>query len=246
MKVNLQQIALSIFATLVAITIVVFYSRNPGAIGNEPLLLRAVFLNLAVLAALIAVFPLYTIFRGRPLVYMFAIILPAMVPAFAYFLVYLPQQSGEGIVAAQLDASLITDRSSNGIVEVGFSYPIFTPNIELTNQELFTRQVAVYFRLVEQSGESTLFRGVRSRIPATGLSVEATVQGMLADNSDYLFNPIELPPGRSVSGRIIFIITSLDDGSSFTDAFNRAAAAQLELRRPETGQLLQEIPITGL
>ena len=83
MKVNLQQIALSIFATLVAITIVVFYSRNPGAIGNEPLLLRAVFLNLAVLAALIAVFPLYTIFRGRPLVYMFAIILPAMVPAFA-------------------------------------------------------------------------------------------------------------------------------------------------------------------
>ncbi len=246
MKIKLQQIALSVFATTVAIIVVAFYSRNPGLVGSEPLIVRALLLDIAVLAALIAVYPIYTVFRGRPQIYVLAIILPAMLPAIIYFQLLLPGQAGQGIVASQLDASLITDRSSNGIVEVGFSYPIFTPRIELTNSELFTRHVAVYFRLVDASGESTLFRGVRQRIPEAGLSVEATVQGMLAENTDYLFNPVELPPGRTVSGRIVFIISSLDDGSSFTDAFNRASAAQLELRRPETGQLLQEIPITGL
>ena len=175
-----------------------------------------------------------------------AVCLPAMIPGFFYFLFFLPGQEGAGIAAEQLQSQLITDSSSNGIIEVGFRYPIYTPTISLRHQDIFTKQVNVFLRMTDANGETVLYRGVRSRIPGTGLSVETTVQGMLSENTGYLFNPIALPPHRETQGLVVFIISNLEEGTTFTEAVRRANQAQFELRDPENGQLLLEFPLNRI
>ena len=54
---------------------------------------------------------------------------PALLPAILYFSWLLPQRSPGEIQGDQLNSALITDASSNGLVEVGFAYPIYTPLI---------------------------------------------------------------------------------------------------------------------
>ncbi|MEX2469107.1 MAG: hypothetical protein WD396_05060 [Pseudohongiellaceae bacterium] len=246
MDLSLRQVIASLPGVLVAVAVVIFFVDNPARIGSQPLWLRALILNVAIASALSAGYFLNPLVRGRPLAYVLTVCLPAMLPAFVYFQLLLPRQAGSGISAGDLELNLITDRSSNGIVEVGFSYPIFTPAIELTNEGLFTRQVMIFFRMTTAAGESQLFRAVRAEVPPSGLSVEATVRGMLAGNADYLFNPLALPPRRPVSGRVIFVISSLDDGRSFTEALGAAQAATLELREPQTGTLIRSIEVGGL
>jgi hypothetical protein len=111
------------------------------------------------------------------------------------------------------------------------------------NRELFTKQVNVFLRMTDGNNESALFRAVRSEIPGSSLSVEATVQGMLSESAEYLLIPLEIHPLRSISGKVVFIISNLEDGSTFTEALAKAHQAQFELRNPVHGELLYEFPL---
>lgn len=246
MKITFLQILISLSSLLLAVVTIVFLSQSPAQFGSEPLLVRALVFNFAIVATLVAIYPVNPFFDSGPRIYGIVVCLPAVIPAFIYFLYLLPKQAGEGITAEQLQSQLITDSSSNGIIEVGFRYPIYTPTISVKNQELFTKQANIFFRMTDANGNNALFRGVRSQIPNSGLSVEATVQGMLSNNSGYLFNPLRLPPNRDVSGRVVFIISNLEDGTNFTEALGKASQVQFELRDPENGQLLLEFPLNRI
>ena len=93
-------------------------------------------------------------FVKRPETYGFAVRLPAMFPAILYFVWLLPRQSPEEIQGDQLNRALITDASINGLVEVGFAYPIHTPLITLRNTGLFTEYVNVFFRVTHANDGS--------------------------------------------------------------------------------------------
>lgn len=243
MNISLRHILTSMLALLIALAVVLLIAGNPVRIGTLPLLIRAALLGIAILAGLIAVYPFNPLFQKRPGAYGLVICLPAVLPAFIYYLLIMPGQASGEVTAMQLQNSLITDSSSNAIVEIGFSYPIYTPTVQFTNQGLFTRQLNVFLRMTDATGEEALYRGVRSRIPGPGLNVEASVQGMLSENEEYFFNPLQLPPQRPLRGRVVFIISNLDDGTSFTEALRNARNVQLELRDPETGSLVLAWPI---
>lgn len=243
MNLTLRHIFISLAALLVAVVTVILIVQNPAQLGREAPMTRALVLSVAVVAGLFVVYPFNPLFRQRPGTYAAVVCLPAIIPGFVYFLLILPQQAGSGFTIEQLQNSLITDSSSNGIVEVGFSYPIFTPTIRVTNNELYTRPVNVFLRMIDPEGEQALFRGVRTEIPGQGLSVEASIRGMLSENVNYLFNPVTLPPMQPVTGRVVFIISNLDDGASFTEALRVASQVQLELRDPQTGDLLLQSPV---
>jgi hypothetical protein len=246
MNLSLRQIVICVTALLLALATVILMSQNAARLGTEPLLVRALLLSVAIVAALIAVYPFNPIFKDKPGAYALTICLPALIPGFVYFLILFPGQAGSGVTAEQLQSQLITDSSSNGIIEVGFSYPIYTPTISVSNHELFTSQVNVFLRMIDGNNESALFRAVRRRIPGSGLSVEASVQGMLSENEEYLFIPLEIPPLRTVTGQVVFIISNLEDGSTFMEALGRAYQAQFELRNPENGELIAEFPLTRI
>lgn len=246
MKISFRQLFISVMAGMVAVVIVAYLANNATAIGLLALPLRALILSVAIVAAMVAVYPLNAQFARKPGLYCLFVCLPAVVPGLVYYLFLLPQQAGEGMHAEQLRSELITDRSSNGFVEVGFSYPIFTPTITITNRELFTREVNVFLRIIDANNETNLFRAVRAQIPGESLSVESTVQGMLSENAGFLFIPVAIPPLRSIAGKVVFIISNLDDGSSFTEALGRAYQASFELRDPATAELLLEFPLNHL
>ncbi len=246
MNTNIRKIIICIAALLVAVATVVFIAQNPALIGSEPLFIRAALLSLAIIAALIAVYPFNPLFSDKPGIYAAAVCMPAIVPVLVYYFVLLPQQAGVGISAEQVTSEMITDSSSNGIIEVGFSYPIYTPALRVSNLELFTKQVNVFMRMTDANGEAALFRAVRTRIPGSSLSVESTVQGMLSESDGYGFIPLQIPPASSITTRVAFIISNLDNGSNFTDALRTATQAQFELRDPETGELLLEFPLNPI
>jgi hypothetical protein len=243
MNITLRKIIISISAFLVAVLVVLFISQNPARLGSEPLVVRAALLSLAIIAGLIAAYPFNPLFSGKPGIYAAVVCLPALVPVLAYYFVLLPNQVGIGLTGEQVSNELITDSSSNGIIEVGFSYPIFTPALRVGNLELYTKRVNIFLRMTDEDGEVSLFRAVRKRIPGSSLSVESTVQGMLSESEGYEFIPLEIPPVGSVTTRVAFIISTLDVGSNFTDALERASQAQFELRDPENGELLLEFPL---
>lgn len=246
MKISLRQIAISLTGSIVSIVALVFILEDPARIGELPLLLRACVLSIVILAGLLAVYPFNPVFSRRPVSYIAAVCLPAVIPVFVYYLLILPSLAGEGFSAEQLSSRLITDSSSNGLVEVGFSYPIYTPAITVTNNGLFTEQVNVFLRMVDANGESALFRAVRDNVPGASLSVESSVRGLLSESSATLFLPLRVPPVGSVSGQLVFIISNLDDGSSFTDALASAYQAQFELRSPTTGALIYQFPLNRI
>jgi len=212
-------------------------------VGLLALPLRSLLLSTAVFCAMIAVYPLNPLFVGKPLNYGLFVCLPSLLPGIIYFLYLLPQQAGVGVSGEQLQSALISDRSSNGFVEIGFSYPIYTPTITITNREVYTQQVNVYLRIEDANNEETLFRAVRANIPGSSLSVEATVLGLLSENDGFLFLPVPIPPASSVEGKVVFIISNLDDGSTFTEALGRAYQANFELRDPENADLLFSFPL---
>lgn len=246
MHSTLKKIIISISALLVAVAVVVFIAQNPARIGSEPLFIRAALLSLAIVAALIAAYPFNPLFSGRPSIYAATVCVPALIPVLVYYFVLLPSQVGTGLTGEQVSNELITDSSSNGIIEVGFSYPIYTPSLRLGNLELYTKQVNVFLRMTDGAGEVALFRAVRKRIPGSSLSVESTVQGMLSESDGYEFIPLDIPPASSVTTRVAFIISSVESGSTFTDTLDRASTARFELRDPENGSLLLEFPLTRI
>ncbi|MBL4580960.1 MAG: hypothetical protein JKY29_04000 [Gammaproteobacteria bacterium] len=246
MNTTLKKIILCISAFLVAVSMVIFIAQNPARIGNEPLFIRAALLSLAIVAALIAAYPFNPLFSGRPGIYTATVCVPALIPVLVYYFILLPNQAGIGLTGEQVSNEFITDSSSNGIIEVGFSYPIYTPALRLGNLELFTKQVNVFLRMTDSDGEVVLFRAVRKRIPGSSLSVESTVQGMLSESAGYEFIPIEIPPASRVTTRVAFIISSLDEGVNFADALDRTSQARFELRDPENGVLLLDFPLTSI
>ncbi|MFT4816780.1 MAG: hypothetical protein ACI80L_001082 [Pseudohongiellaceae bacterium] len=246
MNITLRKIIVSISALLVAVAMVIFIAQNPARIGSAPLLIRAALLSIAVVAALIAAYPLNPLFAGKPGIYAATVCVPALIPVLVYYFILLPNQAGSGLTGEQISNELITDSSSNGIIEVGFSYPIYTPSLRVGNLELFTKQVNVFLRMTDGDGEVVLFRAVRKRIPGSSLSVESTVQGMLSESAGYEFIPLEIPPASSVTTRVAFIMSNIESGSTFTDALDRASQAQFELRDPEDGSLLVDFPLTRI
>lgn len=242
----LRKIIVCISAFLVAVAVVIFITQNPARIGSEPLFIRAALLSLAIVAALIAVYPFNPLFSRRPGIYAVTVCIPALIPVLAYYFILLPHQAKTGLTGEQVSNELITDSSSNGIIEVGFSYPIYTPSLRVGNLELFTKQVNVFLRMTDVDGEVLLFRAVRKRIPDSSLSVESTVQGMLSESAGYEFIPLEIPPASSITTRVVFIISSLDEGSTFTDALDGASKAQFELRDPKNGELLLDFPLARI
>lgn len=246
MTITQKKLIVCVAALLVSVATVVFIADNPERLGSEPLALRATILSVAILAALIAVYPFNPLFASKPGSYAAAVCLPALIPVIAYYFFVLPGKAGVGLTGEQVSAELITDSSSNGIIEVGFSYPIYTPALRLGNLELYTKQVNVFLRMTDGNGETALFRAVRERIPGSSLSVESTVQGMLSESEGYGFLPLAIPPAGSISTRVAFIISNLNDGTTFTEALGRAYQAQFELRDPETGELLLEFPLTRI
>ena len=66
MNITLRKIIVSISALLVAVAMVIFIAQNPARIGSAPLFIRAALLSIAVVAALIAAYPLNPLFPGKP------------------------------------------------------------------------------------------------------------------------------------------------------------------------------------
>jgi hypothetical protein len=246
MNSMLRKIIVSISALLFAVAIMIFIAQNPARIGSEPLLIRAALLSIAIVAALIAAYPFNPLFPGKPGIYAVTICAPALIPVLAYYFILLPNQAGSGLIGEQISNELITDSSSNGIIEVGFSYPIYTPSLRVGNLELFTKQVNVFLRMTDHDGEVVLYRAVRKRIPGSSLSVESTVQGMLSESAGYEFIPLEIPPVSSVTTRVAFIMSNIENGFTFTEALDSVSQAQFELRDPENGSLLLDFPLTRI
>ena len=243
MKKQILKAIFSIFGALIAIASLVLIIGNPGKFGEYSLFARACFVNLVIVACLIALLPFWSPLLRMKRQLMVLMILTSWIPAFIFYLLILPSRAVNELDLDQQDSSLLSDRSSNGIIEIGFQYPIFTPTISLVNRDAFTRDVTIFLRLIDRNKESALFRAVRLRSDSENLSVESTIRGMLSTNLRYLFNPIKLPPGESISGRPVFIITNLEDGASFTEALGNGYTGSFELRDADEGNLLADFPL---
>ncbi|MFT4861747.1 MAG: hypothetical protein ACI95C_000957 [Pseudohongiellaceae bacterium] len=243
MKISLRQLIISLASLMLAVVLVVFIAGRGAEIGSQALVVRALVLALSITAGLIAIYPIVPGFSGRPAAFAMAICVPAIVPAFVYYLMVLPSQASEGFSASQSRSELITDGSSNGIVEVGFSYPIYTPTLTIRNNGLYTEQVNVFLRMIDSGGSIALFRAVRRQVPGVALSVESSVRGLLSERDGVLFLPLAIAPLQEVTGQLVFIISNLNDGTSFTDALSSAYQAHFELRDPASGALLFEFPL---
>lgn len=211
--------------------------------GQQGLLFRAVLFLLPVLAVLTGAWIVSRTRSPRTARLLALAYIPVLIGGFGYFLFWMPRFADSVLSIEMVEQRLITDSSSNALVEIGFAFPIFTPTVELRNGELFSREVDVYLRMTDSDGESMLYRAVREEVPPGTLSVEATVRGMLSANERYLFLPVRLAPGEAVTGRLVFVITALDEGASFMGEMRRANLAQFELRDAAGGELLLEVAV---
>lgn len=241
-----RKVLLPLALLLTGVLVASLFWLYPVTAGNLALHWRALgsVLSGGLLAA--GVRPWFPWLNRRPLLYALLMGIPLLAIGPWYFLAYLPTQAGSGVTGEQLASSLITESTSNGIVEIGFAYPIYTPTLRITNNELFTRDVDIYLRILDGNDEAALFRAVRTDLPDGRLSVEATVRGLLSESPGYLFLPVTVPPRRAVEGRVVFIISNLNDGSTFDEALGRSYPAQFQLRDARSGELLSTVPMTNI
>ena len=244
-KVLIKSVS-SIASTLIAISVAFLIWRQPVVFGEYPLVLRAILLNVMVLASLGALYPFCPISLRAWRKYQGFLFLFCCTPAFVFYLLVLPSRTLDGLSLEQQDSTLLSDRSSNGIIEIGFQYPIFTPAISIINRGAYSREVNIFLRIIDRNQETVLFRAVRSKSNEKNLTVESTVRGMLSNNFRYLFNPVKLAPHQEVSGRAVFIITNVEDGVTFTEALGDGHTGVFELRDPEGGQLLAGFPMAPI
>ena len=195
---------------------------------------------------LVGIYPFIPWFSERVKFYLGIVCIPLLLVVAWYFYSYLPTQAIGGVSGRQLTSETISDSTSNGIIEIGFAYPIYTPAIQISNNELFTKELNIFLRILDGNNEPALFRAIRAILPDSRLSVEATVNGLLSENSDFLFIPIVVPPGVTVEGKVVFVISNLNDGSTFDEALGRSYPGQFEIREPESGDLLYSFPMTGI
>ncbi len=233
-------------AVLGAILIVVLFLFYPVETGRLGLGTRATLGSVGTLLLVGGIRPFLPWFSRQSPVYplLVGVTLAAISPW--YFLIYLPAHAGEGLVGEQLASSMITENTSNGIVEVGFAYPIFTPTVSLRNDGIFTREVDIYLRMLDGNNEPALFRAVRADLPDARLSVEASVRGLLSQSRGFLFIPVAVPPGKTVQGRVVFIISDLNDGSTFDEALGRSYPAEFQVRDSASGELVVSFPMTRI
>ena len=231
---------------LIAVLLAGLFVFFPLELGRLSLGTRAGIAGLAGALLGVGATPFIPWLSRRLAVHLLVIVLPLTAAGPWYFLSYLPTEAGSGVSGEQLASSLITESTSNGIVEIGFAYPIYTPTIRLTNNDLFTREVDIYLQVLDGNNDAALFRAVRVELPDSRLSVEATVHGLLSESPGYLFIPVALPPAASVEGRVVFIISNLNDGSTFNEALGRSYPAEFQIRDPETGDLLSSFPMTNI
>ena len=66
MKISIRQLGISLVAIMLAVSVLIGFVRNPEIVGGQALVVRALILNFSIFAALVAVFPLNTLFYGRP------------------------------------------------------------------------------------------------------------------------------------------------------------------------------------
>ncbi len=211
--------------------------------GQQHLPLRAILILLPVSAGFAGgAISLHGRFSGAARL-LSILYVPALLGVFGYFLIWLPRHADSVLSISMVEQRLITDSSSNALVEIGFAYPIFTPTLVLRNGQLFSREIDVYLRMIDAEGKSMLYRGVRDEAPPGTLTVEASVRGMLSGNDRYLYLPLRLAPGQEITGRLVFIITALDEGASFLGEMRRANLAQFELRDANSGELLLQTPV---
>jgi hypothetical protein len=235
------------FASLLLAAVLLWWLRSYALLfGTLALPVRALIVAPLFVFSLLAVRPLLPAFlRGRSVFAGFFVI-PVVFFVALYYFMLLPQRAGEGVRGEQLLSALITDASSNGFVEIGFSNPIYTPTIEFENAELFTREVELFLRLTNTNDEVSLYRAIRDEIPGSALSVEASVKGLLSENDAYLFNPVRVAPLSTRRGRVVFVISDIDDGRSFSQTLKQAKDAQFELREPGSGTLVDAFPLIAL
>jgi hypothetical protein len=141
-----------------------------------------------------------------------------------------------GFSVEEISNQLITDSSSNGYVEVGFGYPIYTPRLRIKNDDLYTRNVEIFFRVVDQSGEVYLYRAVRENLPDSSLSVESAVRVMLSESLDFLFNPISIAPFNEIEG-------NADNGADVMQQFSESQSSVIEFRDEVSQELIQKLTV---
>lgn len=167
----------------------------------------------------------------------------SLVVLFFIFFAFFSSRDGRGLSAKEISNQLITDSSSNGYVEIGFGYPIYTPQLRIKNDDLFTRNIEVFFRVLDQSGEEYLYRAVRDDIKNSSLSVESAVRVILSESPEFLFNPISIPPLREIEGKVAFIISSVDNGADFIRQFSVSQSNVIELRDGISQELIQKFAV---
>lgn len=166
-----------------------------------------------------------------------------LVTLFFIFFAFFSARDGRGLSAEEISNQLITDSSSNGYVEVGFGYPIYTLRLRIKNDDLFTRNIEIFFRILDQSGEEYLYRAVRDDIQNSSLSVESAVRGILSESPDFLFNPISISPFREIEGKVAFVISNVDNGADFMQQFSVSQSNVIELRDEVSQELIQKFTI---
>jgi hypothetical protein len=237
---------LSASSLLLAALLLYWLDANAVLVGRLAIPSRALLSAAVVILGLVGVRPWLSPFLRSPTVFAGFFVIPLLFFVALYFFLLLPQREGEGIRGEQILSALITDASSNGIVEVGFSYPIYTPTIELRNAELFTREVELFLRVLDARGDSSLYRAVRDAPPGSALSVEASVKGLLSESEEYVFNPLSVAPLGDLTGKAVFVITNLEEGTSLRQALREAQQAQFELREIDSGELIDDFPLIQL
>lgn len=159
------------------------------------------------------------------------------------FFVFFSYRDGGGLSAREISSQLVTDSSSNGYVEVGFGYPIYTLRLRIKNDDLFTRNIEVFFRVFDQNGEEYLYRAVRDDLQNSSLSVESAVRVILSEKSNFLFNPISIAPLREIEGDVAFVISNVDNGADFTQQFSVSQSNVIELRDEISQELIQKFTV---
>ena len=238
---------------VLAVAGIALLRTNEFWLGELSITLRTALVLLPLLAAIAACFLLLhyrqpAIMRHKARLFLLSVFAVLTLPAtFAWLRYWIPAESSPALSFSTTmtitEQHLITDSSSNALVEIGFSYPIFTPAVTIRNGERYSRQLEVYLHMEDANGEQALYRAVRDQTPAGNLSVETSVRGMLSANPRYIFLPLALAPGDQITGRLVFIITTLEDGASFLETLRQATLTQFELRDAKTGELLSEVPI---
>lgn len=219
-----------------------FIFFNQGGFGSLELELRATIVGLGLLSLIFGCAKLA--YKKNISRIFFLSFSSSLVILFLIFFAFFSSGDDRGLTVKEISNQLVTDSSSNGYVEVGFGYPIYTVRLKIKNDGLFTKNIEIFFKVLDQSGEEYLYRAVRGDVQNSALSVESAVRVILSESADFLFNPISIPPFREIEGNVAFIISNVDDGADFVQQFSVAQSNAIELRDEISQELIQKFAVS--